>query len=89
VAAGNPTDIPALTEPNPKASTEDASGRYGAAFLSVRWLAERFGEDRMLGFFDLVVRQGVAMPEAAADVFGVEWKSITRECAAYVRNNLW
>jgi hypothetical protein len=87
VGAGNPTDVRDLTEPNPNASTEDASGRYGVAFLSVRRLAERFGEDRMIGFFDQVVRQGVTLPEAAAGVFGVEWEMVTGDCAEYVRNN--
>jgi hypothetical protein len=88
VRAGNPTEVAALTEPAADASTEDASGRYGVAFLSVRWLAERFGEEKMLRFFDEVVRQGVAPPDAAAGAFGVGWGEIAGECAGYVRQNL-
>jgi hypothetical protein len=88
VRAGNPTEVSALTEPAVSASTEEASGRYGVAFLSVRWLAERFGEEKMLHFFDQVVRQGVGPPYAAADEFGVEWDEITGDCAGYVRQNL-
>ena len=33
-------------EPPAGAATEDASGRYGVAYLTVRRLAERFGEDK-------------------------------------------
>jgi hypothetical protein len=88
VRAGNPTDVPGLTEPAASASTEEASGRYGVAFLSVRWLAERFGEEKMLYFFDQVVREGVAPLYAAAAAFGVDWSEITVECAGYVWQNL-
>jgi hypothetical protein len=58
------------------------------AFLSVRWLAERFGEEKMLHFFDQVVREGVAPLYAATATFGVDWSEITDECAGYVRQNL-
>ncbi|GAA1804940.1 hypothetical protein HC028_03825 [Planosporangium flavigriseum] len=88
VRAGNPTGVPALTEPAASASAEDASGRYGVAFLSVRRLAERYGEEKMLRFFDQVVRQGVAPQSAAAGEFGVDWGEITGDCAGYVRRNL-
>jgi hypothetical protein len=88
VRAGKPTTVAALAEPAVDASTEDASGRYGVAFLSVRWLAERFGEEKMLRFFDEVVRQGVAVPDAAAGEFGAGWDAITGECAGYVERSL-
>jgi hypothetical protein len=88
VHAGNPTRVPALAEPAAGASAENASGRYGVAFLSVRRLAERFGEERLLRFFDQVVRQGVASPYAAAGQFGVEWEEIIGDCAGYVQQNL-
>jgi hypothetical protein len=88
VRAGSPTDVPGLTEPTATASTEDASGRYGVAFLSVRWLAERFGEEKMLRFFDEVVRRGVAPPAAAAGEFGVDWGEIIGDCAGYVWQSL-
>jgi hypothetical protein len=88
VRAGNPTDLSGLTEPAVSASTEEASGRYGVAFLSVRRLAERFGEERMLRFFDQVVRRGVAPADAATGDFGSDWAEITGDCAEYVRQNL-
>jgi hypothetical protein len=88
VHAGNPTEVRELTEPTSSASTEDASGRYGVAFLSVRWLAERFGEEKMLRFFDKVVREGTAVQVAAADEFAVDWGEITGDCAGYVWQNL-
>jgi hypothetical protein len=88
VRLGNATDVVGLTEPTDGASTEEASGRYGIAFLSVRWLADRFGEEKMLDFFDRVVRQGVAPSEAAVGEFGVEWGEMTGDCAGYVRRSL-
>ncbi|GII21344.1 hypothetical protein [Planosporangium mesophilum] len=88
VRAGKPTTVAALAEPAADASAEDASGRYGVAFLSVRWLAERFGEEKMLRFFDEVVRQGIAAPDAAAGEFGAGWGEITGECAGYVERSL-
>ncbi|NJC69317.1 hypothetical protein HC031_06220 [Planosporangium thailandense] len=88
VQAGNTTNVMELTEPPASASTEDASGRYGVAFLSVRWLAERFGEDRMLRFFDAVVRRGQSPEYAMTIELGVKWASVADECAAYVRQNL-
>jgi hypothetical protein len=88
VRAGNPTDLAGLAEPPPGAAAEDASGRYGVAFLTVRRLAERFGEERMLRFFDKVVRQGVPEQDAATSELGGDWDDITDDCAKYVRHNL-
>jgi hypothetical protein len=88
VRSGSPVRVPELTEPAAGSSTEEASGRYGAAFLTVRRLAERFGEDRMLGFFDLVVRQGMPAADAAAREFGVDWRDIIDDCARYVKRSL-
>jgi hypothetical protein len=88
VRAGNPTDLTSLAEPAAGASTEDASGRYGVAFLTVRRLAERFGEDAMLRFFDKVVRQGMPQQDAAKAEFGGDWDEITDDCAKYVKRSL-
>jgi hypothetical protein len=88
VRAGNPTDLTSLAEPAVGASTDDASGRYGVAFLTVRRLAERFGEDALLRFFDKVVRQGTPQPDAAKAEFGGDWDEITDDCARYVKRSL-
>jgi hypothetical protein len=88
VRAGNATDLGSLAEPAAGASTDDASGRYGVAFLTVRRLAERFGEDAMLSFFDKVVRQGIPQGDAAKAEFGGDWDEITNDCAKYVKRSL-
>ena len=88
VRKGSRTDVASLAEPAAGSSTEDASGRYGVAFLTVRRLAERFGEERMLLFFQKVVREGVPAPDASASVFGTDWDAVTKDCAAYVKKNL-
>ena len=88
VRKGSRTDVASLAEPAAGSSTEDASGRYGVAFLTVRRLAERFGEERMLLFFQKVVREGVPAAEASVSVFGADWDAVTKDCAAYVKKNL-
>jgi hypothetical protein len=88
VRAGNPTDLGRLAEPPLAASTDDASGRYGVAFLTVRRLADRFGEEKMLRFFDKVVRQGVPQQDAAASEFDADWDEITGDCARSVKRSL-
>jgi hypothetical protein len=88
VRGGNPTDLASLAEPAAKASTDEASGRYGVAFLTVRRLAERFGEDRLLRFFDKVVRHGTPPAEAATAEFGTGWDGIVEDCSRYTRRSL-
>ncbi len=88
VRQGNPTDLASLAEPPADASTEDASARYGVAFLTVRRLAERFGEDKMLQFFEAVVRQGAPAADVSTTIFGTDWAEIIHDCAAYVKRNL-
>ncbi|MDT4988980.1 MAG: hypothetical protein QOI74_3074, partial [Micromonosporaceae bacterium] len=88
VRAGHDTELSGLAEPPAAISTEDASGRYGVAFLTVRRLAERYGEDRMLRFFDEVVRRGVPPDQASTSDFGADWGEVARDCARYARRNL-
>jgi hypothetical protein len=77
-----------LGEPDPTASIDEASGRYGVAFLTVRHLVERYGEERMLAFFEAVGRRDVPVEQASADVFGVSWREVAIECAAAVRRGV-
>jgi hypothetical protein len=88
VRAGHDTELSGLAEPPAGISTEDASGRYGVAFLTVRRLAERYGEDRMLRFFDDVVRRGEPPDQASTSDFGADWDEVARDCARYARRNL-
>ncbi len=68
--SGQWSDLAALDQPPVSASVGDAAGRYGVAFLAVRCLAQRYGEDRMLRFFDAVVRQGGDQDRASLEQFG-------------------
>jgi hypothetical protein len=77
-----------LREPAEAASVAAAAGRYGVAYLAVRRLAERFGEDRMLAFFASVVRNGTAVEAAAVQLFGIGWEEVATDCDAYVRQSV-
>lgn len=88
VRTGNAVDVAGLAEPAAAASTEDAGGRYGVAFLTVRALADRYGEDATLRFFADVVRQGTPPDQAAAKEFGARWADVDADCARYVRREL-
>lgn len=83
--SGQWSGLVALDEPPLSSSTDEATGRYGVAFLAVRCLADRYGEDRMLGFFDAVVRRGGDPDRASSDAFGAPLDEVTTGCAAYVR----
>jgi hypothetical protein len=74
-----------LGDPSPTTSVEEANGRYGVAFLAVRCLAERYGEDQMLAFFDAVVRRGGDQDSAAVAQFGGSLGAVAADCAGYVR----
>lgn len=75
----------ALAAPPESATVNDATGRYGVAYLAVRRLAERFGEDRMLAFFAAVARDGRPPVEAAPGALGVPWQDAAADCDRYVR----
>jgi hypothetical protein len=75
----------AMNAPTEGASADDVNARYGVAYLSVKRLAERYGEARMLAFFGAVVRDGSPLDEAARSVFGVAWTQIAADCARAVR----
>ena len=78
----------ALGEPPDSSSTDDASGRYGVAFLSLRRIADRFGEDALLNFFDAVIRKGTDPSAAAPAVLGASWDDVRADCARYVRRTI-
>src|SRR5262249_49343330 len=64
-------------------STDEADGRYGIAFLAVRCLADRYGADRMLSFFNAVVRLGGDPDEASVTGFGAPWDVVAAGCAGW------
>jgi hypothetical protein len=78
----------ALGRPADTASLRDVTGRYGIAYLAVRRLADRFGEEKMLLFFDSAERQGNALDVASKLAFGTEWSAVAADCAQYVRSRV-
>jgi hypothetical protein len=80
-----PGDV-ALDEPPPDSSASDVNGRYGVAYLALRRLADRFGEDKLLAFFAAVARTGTPLAPASLAAFGVSWDTVAADCAQYVRS---
>jgi hypothetical protein len=74
-----------VDEPGADASTADANGRYAVAYLAVRRLAERFGENRMLDFFAAVVRDGATVEQASVSVLGAQWPDVAADATRSVR----
>jgi hypothetical protein len=74
-----------LDDPPDGASTADVSGRYGVAYLSLQRIADRFGEDKLLEFFDYAARQGLTLGDAASKAFGVSWDDVQADCVRVVR----
>ncbi|MEV8513303.1 basic secretory protein-like protein [Dactylosporangium sp. NPDC051484] len=78
----------AMDDPPGGSSTVDVSGRYGVAYLSLQRLADRFGEDRLMDFFDYAARQGLALGDAAPKAFGVSWDDVEADCVRNVRGRV-
>lgn len=69
----------ALDDPPAGASAADVNGRYAVAYLGVKRLAERYGEDKMLAFFAAVVRNGTSLADAAPATLGVSWATVSTD----------
>ncbi|MFG2037628.1 basic secretory protein-like protein [Dactylosporangium sp. NPDC048998] len=78
----------AMDDPPDGSSTADVSGRYGVAYLSLQRLADRFGEDRLLDFFDYAARQGLTLADAAPKAFGLSWDDVEADCVRNVRGHV-
>jgi hypothetical protein len=79
---------PAVSPPGQSASTTEAAGKYGVAYLSVRRMAERYGKQKMLDFWAKIVHDADPIDSAARSVYGVPWSTVRADCAAYVRNQV-
>jgi hypothetical protein len=75
---------PVVDVPATDASLDDAAARYGVAFLAVRRLADRYGQDAMLDFFGRVVHDGDTFEEAAPAAFGQGWDAVRSDCSTYI-----
>ncbi|MET8835681.1 hypothetical protein ABZV78_17430 [Micromonospora sp. NPDC004540] len=71
--------------PADDAADDRVGGAYGIGYLAVRHLVDRFGEQRVLDFFRVVVHERRSMAEAADEVFGEPWSGLHDDCVAYLR----
>lgn len=77
---------PAIAPPSAEASTEEAAARYGIAFLSVRAIAERYTEEKMLHFYGLVVRERKTLQDASLEALGTSWDTVKAQCVDFIRD---
>lgn len=84
VAGGWDGGLDALT-PADDAPAERVAASYGVGYLAVRHLLDRYGEQRLLAFFRVVVHDRRPVAEAARQVFGEPWPALRDACVAYVR----
>jgi hypothetical protein len=86
VQSGRWTGEVALDRPGDKDSAADVAGRYGIAYLAVQHLADKFGEAKMLAFFEAVQRKSQPLESSSQSVFGKAWADVSADCAANVRS---
>lgn len=84
LAQGWDGGLDALT-PADDAPAERVAASYGVGYLAVRRLLDRYGEQRLLAFFRVVVHDRRPVADAAREVFGEDWPSLRDDCVAYVR----
>jgi hypothetical protein len=75
----------AMDGPPSDATDNDVNGRYAVAYLAVKRLSDRFGENTMLDFFAAVAREGKSLQEASSTVLGTPWSDVFSDCAQFVR----
>jgi hypothetical protein len=52
----------------------------------MRYLAGKYGQDKMLSFWGAVERDGLSLDAAAKQTFGTSWTSVNSSCVTYVRH---
>ncbi len=77
---------PAVDGPSFDAPLEEASARYGMAFLAVRRIADVYGQDRMLDFWGRMVHDDITAETAATQALGASWSTVKADCAQYIRD---
>jgi hypothetical protein len=77
---------PVVDIPGVNASLEEATGAYGVAFLAIRRLADRYGQDAMLDFWGRIVHDGETFEQAAPAAFGQTWSAVRSDCQTYIRS---
>ena len=76
---------PAVAPPTVDASLEEASARYGVAFLAVRRISDVYGQDKLLEFFGKIVHDNATADVASTQVLGADWATVKADCAQYIR----
>jgi hypothetical protein len=67
-------------------SPRDVEAAYGMGMLTVRCIADKFGQPKMLDFLAKLFRTPVQPPETAAPaVLGQPWTAVKTTCASYLR----
>jgi hypothetical protein len=78
---------PAVSAPSVNSPLAEASARYGVAFLSVRRISDKYGQDKMLDFWGRVVHDDQTLDAAATGALGVSWATVKTDCAKFVRTS--
>jgi hypothetical protein len=79
---------PNVAPPSAKASLDEAAARYGVAFLSVRRIAEKYGQDKMLTFWGQAVHDNRSLDDASLSALGTPWTKVSADCASYIRRSV-
>ncbi|SCL20460.1 Peptidase MA superfamily [Micromonospora nigra] len=61
------------------------SAAYGVSYLTVRCLADRFGEQRLFAFAKAVLHERRIPRQTAEEILGEPWSVVQDDCVAYVR----
>ncbi|MET7394038.1 hypothetical protein ABZS66_11135 [Dactylosporangium sp. NPDC005572] len=85
LAAGKWDGTVTLGPPPADTSLADANALYGIAFMTVQYLAKRFGEEPMLAFFTQVVRRHASVDAASRSIFGTAWSPVAKDAASSIR----
>jgi hypothetical protein len=75
-----------VSAPRDSDGDEKVAAAYGVAFLAVRHLAEQYGEEKMIAFFEAVVHDGKTELAAAREVLGENWATVEQGCVEYIRS---
>jgi hypothetical protein len=76
---------PAVGPPGVNAPVAEAGARYGVAFLCVRRIADKYGEDKMVTFWGQIVHDDTPIDQAARSALGVSWSTARGECVKFIR----
>jgi hypothetical protein len=79
---------PAVDAPSVNAPLEEASARYGVAFLAVRRISDKYSQDKMLDFWGRVVHDNQDLNAASTAALGTPWATVKADCAKFVRTSM-